>query len=56
MLLLERQSHSKMESEVAAKLRVNNRVVSSSRRVGRVYSFHTSIETQNEIIEVEAQS
>ena len=53
---LERQSDSEMERKVATELGINDRVVPLSRRVGRVYGFHAGIETQHEVVEVEAQS
>ena len=45
-----------MEGEIATKIRVNDGVMSSSGRVSRVYGLHTSVETQDKIVEVKAQS
>ena len=45
-----------MEGEIASKTWVEEREMLFQRSVGRVYGFHTSIETQYEIVEVKTQT
>lgn len=45
-----------MEGEVAIEFRLGERVVLSSVRDSRIDSFHTTVEAENEIVEVKAKT
>ena len=41
-----------MKGEISTKIRMNNGIMLITVAVSRIYSFHTHVETQNEIVEV----
>ena len=41
-----------MKGEISTKIRMNNCIMLITVAVSRIYSFHTHVETQNEIVEV----
>ena len=49
-------SHSKMESKVTTKFRMNNREMFFLRFIGGIDSFHTSIKTKDKEIQIQAET
>lgn len=53
---LEWQAYREVEGEVAAKARMYERIMVALGFVGRVDGFHTEVETQYEVVEIESDA